>query len=467
MTIMPSFHSNKVKRPKVSIIEPRADFNGYNLLRLPLMGHLYLGTILKQRGHDVRNYSESLRPVFHPRRGILERRIIESDVVGISIMTPTANRGYAIADAVRKANPKARIIIGGSHATALPHEALEHADMVVTGEGEGRIIEAVESDDTGIIQGERVKNLDELPVVDLKLLQGFRPGLLSLTPIATSRGCPFDCAFCSVTKMFGRQYRFRSCESVLDELERRVQAGYTKYFFYDDNYAANKGRTKSLLEGILRRNLKIRWVCQARVDIAHDDELLDLMKRTGCITVALGVESVNPRTLKDYNKHQSVSDIVNCIMKLKAHGIRALCMFVLGSDSDTPLTIRETVRFLKRWKPRYAQFSVLCPLPGTRHYDEMDAAGRIWTRNWSYYDGSHVVTYPKNFTPAELLSQVRGAWKQFYALPWVAGYAASRYLLKRWERINKKYLCHLPAVKKPERVRETVLESVGDRRMLG
>ncbi len=100
------------------------------------------------------------------------------------------------------------------------------------------------------------------------------------------------------------------------------------------------------------------------------------MRRTGCVTVALGVESVNPRTLVDYNKHQSVPDIVNCIMKLKAHDIRALCMFVLGGDSDSPLSIRETTRFLKRWKPRYAQFSILCPFPGTRYYDEMNKVFR-------------------------------------------------------------------------------------------
>ena len=463
---MPIVHTHppsRLKRQKVSFIEPCADFNGYNFVRLPLLGHLSLGTILKNNGHDVRCYSENLRKVYHHRHGITEKRILESDVVGISIMTPTANRGYAIADAIRKANPKARIIIGGSHATALPDEALRHADAVVTGEGEERILEAVEGDETGIIRGARIRNLDDLPVVDLKLLQGFHPGLLSLTPIATSRGCPFDCSFCSVTQMFGRRYRFRSNEPVLDELEMRTKAGFTKFFFYDDNFAADKTRTKKLLEGMLRRNIRIYWACQARVDIARDDELLDLMKRTGCVSVALGVESVNPRTLEDYNKKQSVADVVNCIVKLKAHKIRTLCMFVMGSDSDTPLTMRETVRFLKRWKPRYAQFSILFPIPGTRFYDQMLREGRIWTRNWSLFDGGHVVTYPKNFTPIQLLEQVRWTWKQFYALPWLAGYSVFRYFLWRWERINRKYLLHLPSVKPPEELRAAPLVGASER----
>jgi radical SAM superfamily enzyme YgiQ (UPF0313 family) len=467
MTAAQSTHTHGPKKVKVSFIEPRADFNGFNLVRLPLMGHLQLGTILKQHGYDVRNYSENMRKVFHPRHGVIEKHILDSDVVAISIMTPTANRGYAIADAVRKANPRARVIIGGSHASALPEEALEHADMVVTGEGEGRILEAVEGGATGIIQGEQVKNLDELPMIDLRLLQGYRPGLLSLTPIATSRGCPFDCSFCSVTKMFGRRCRFRSVESVLDELERRVAAGYAKFFFYDDNFSADKVRTKKLLEGVLRRGLKFSWVCQARVDIARDDELLDLMKRTGCVVVALGVESVNPRTLVDYNKRQSVADIVNCIVKLKAHGVRPLCMFVLGSDSDSALSIRETARFLKRWKPRYAQFSILCPLPGTRFYDEMNVSRRIWTKNWSLYDGSHVVTYPKNFTPVQLIEQTKWAYKQFYAMPWVAGYLVSRLFLKRWERVNKKYMCHLPTVKPPQGIWQLAAQEEMAGKMLG
>ncbi|RKY29247.1 MAG: hypothetical protein DRP79_00910 [Planctomycetota bacterium] len=452
MTTAQPARPSHAKRQKVSFIEPCADFNGYNLVRLPLLGHLYLGAILKRNGHDVRCYSENLRRVYHHRRGITEKRILESDAVGISIMTPTANRGYAIADAVRKANPKVRIIIGGSHATALPDEALRHADAVVTGEGESKILEAVNSDTKGIIRGERVQNLDDLPIVDLKLLQGFRPKLLRLTPIATSRGCPFDCSFCSVTQMFGRRYRFRSNELVLEELERRTKAGFTNFFFYDDNFAADKTRTKKLLEGMLRRNIHIYWACQARVDIARDDELLDLMRRTGCVTVALGVESVNPRTLVDYNKKQSVTDVVNCIVKLKAHEIRALCMFVMGSDSDTSLTVRETVRFLKRWKPRYAQFSILFPIPGTRFYDRMLREKRIWTRNWSLYDGSHVVTYPKNFTPIQLLDQVRWIWKQFYSMPWLTGYSVFRYFLWKWERINKKYLLYLPTVKTPKRL---------------
>jgi radical SAM superfamily enzyme YgiQ (UPF0313 family) len=467
MTAAHPANTPNMKRQKVCFIEPKADFNGFHIMRMPLMGHLYLGTILKQHGYDVRNYSECIKPVWHPRRGIIESHILDCDVVALSLMTPTANRGYAIADAVRKANPKARIIIGGSHASALPEEAIEHADMVVVGEGEKRILEAVESDEAGIIKGEQMQNLDELPMMDLRLLHGFRPKWLSVTPIATSRGCPFDCSFCSVTKMFGRKCRFRSVESVLDEMARRVEAGYRNFFFYDDNFSADKERTKKLLEGILRRGLKLWWSCQSRVDIAHDDELLDLARRSGGALVCLGVESVNPNTLKDYNKRQSVSEIVNCIVKLKAHKMRALCMFVLGSDSDSPLTIRETVRFLKRWQPRYAQFSILVPLPGTKFRQQMEAEGRIWSNNWSYYDGTHVVTYPKNFSPMQLLDHTRWTFKQFYAMPWVGGYAVSRFLIKRWERINRKYLLHLPTVKVPEQMARGMARTDDERKMSG
>ncbi|MFH1549603.1 MAG: radical SAM protein [Planctomycetota bacterium] len=440
----------------VSFVEPQASFNAYKIFRLPLLGSLQLGTILKGRGHDVKVFSESLKTIYHPRKGLLDKRLEKSDVVGISIMTSTARRGYEIADVIRKRNPKTRIIIGGSHASARPEEALKHADLVVCGEGESAIKDAVEGNSTGIVRGERVADLDSLPTLDFSLLKNFVRGPLNLMPIATSRGCPFDCTFCSVTKMFGRRYRFRSPELVLTELVRRVKEGERVFFVYDDNFAADKDRTRQLMEGMLSKRLKkIKWAVQARVDIGRDGELLDLMARAGCTTVLLGMESVNSQTLNTYNKRQSIQDIVRCINNLHKRRIKVHGMFVLGSDNDTPQTIRDTLRFCKRMKIGYAQFSVLTPLPGTQLYDQLEAEKRIWTKNWTLYDGTHVVFFPQSFSVTQLQYWVEWAWKRFYDIHSPLKFLVSRYLLKRWEQVNKSFLCHLPRVRKPRHLLES------------
>ena len=184
---------------KIVLIEPAAsEANVYSKLHMPLLGPIYLGTILKNKGHEVEIYNEDIyRPDYSK---------LNADIIGISILTSTAKRGYEIA----KKFPKEKVIIGGIHASLLPHEALEFARQVVVGEAEDVIIDIVEGKRTEpIVYGEPIQNLDNLPHPDFSLIKGNRfPGLI--TSVSTSRGCPFDCTFCSVTKVFGRKYRFRS-----------------------------------------------------------------------------------------------------------------------------------------------------------------------------------------------------------------------------------------------------------------
>ena len=233
---------------KISLIEPKTPFfNFYSpvIHVLPLMGPLYLGTILKNNGHDVTIYNENMTDIDL-------NRIKESDVLGLSMMTSTAPRGYEIARKYKELNPKGRVLIGGSHATFLPEEAAEYADHVVTGEGEGLICDLVNyGSDERIIAGSPVENLDDLPYPDFSLMAGVKKRL-KITPVSTSRGCPFDCTFCSVTAMFGRKYRFRSTESVMEEISRFK---HRKMFFYDDNFDANKKRTRELLEKMIERKV--------------------------------------------------------------------------------------------------------------------------------------------------------------------------------------------------------------------
>jgi radical SAM superfamily enzyme YgiQ (UPF0313 family) len=428
---------------KVILLEPRSDFNAYSRFVFPLLGPLYLGTILKDKGHQVKVFSEGVvGDVMRGKENILRPELLQADVVGISAMTTTANRGYSIADAIRRARPKTRIIFGGPHASMMYAEALEYGDAVVVGEAEDVITDVVEDPSrTGVVLGSAVEDLNSLPFPDFDLMDGLDRAL-TYVPISTSRGCPYDCTFCSVTKMFGRKYRFRDPENILEEIRLRSKAGFDRFFFYDDNFAAHLGRTKKLLKGIQQESLIRKWTAQTRADIARNDELLHLMSGANCHAVLIGLESINPKTLDAYCKRQTVDDIKECISAVHHHGVNVHGMFVLGSDDDDMDTIHETVRFCRDARVDTAQFSTLFPIPGTPLYDRLEKEDRIFTKNWSLYDGAHVVFYPSKMTPLELMLGVRSAWSEFYSfnLRKLRTFLASRYLLMKWKASNRDYL---------------------------
>ncbi len=206
---------------KIVFIEPRSsEANIYSKIAMPLLGPIYLGTILKNRGHQVEIYKEDIRTHDYPK--------LQADVIAISILTSTAKRGYEIA----RKFPKEKVIIGGVHASLLPDEAIKFARQVVVGEAEEVILDIIEGKiKEPIVYGKSVKNLDDLPYPDFSLIKGYKEPPL-VTPISTSRGCPFDCSFCSVTKLFGRKYRFRSAENIIQEL---ISRNAKQFFFCDDN----------------------------------------------------------------------------------------------------------------------------------------------------------------------------------------------------------------------------------------
>jgi radical SAM superfamily enzyme YgiQ (UPF0313 family) len=248
---------------KIALVEPRFPVNVYFFLtKLPLLGNLFLGTILKNKGHQVKVFKEDMVRVYNDKTDELHQDLRSADLVGITAITHTANRAYRIADAVKRQNPKAKVIMGGPHPSALPDEALQHADQVCVGEGENVILNMVEGGGTGgIVKGSRV-NMDTLPILDLSILQGYRRkhGKINMlhAPIMASRGCPHDCIFCSVTQMFGRRYRIRDADLVMEEVMTRYREGFRHAFFYDDNFAASPEKTKIFLEKLIRADLDLQ-----------------------------------------------------------------------------------------------------------------------------------------------------------------------------------------------------------------
>ena len=408
---------------KIRLIEPAPpsvtilSYGFYPRLGLPL-----IGAALKAAGHDVRIYCPQAAPIDRDD-------VSTADLVGISTTTSTAPSAYALADNLRAIGLP--VIIGGPHPTFVPEDALPHADFVARGEGgDGLMLELIESlsgeRELESIRGlsfwrdghavhnelrERCADLDSLPVPDLSLIVGAER--IWETPIMTSLGCPFDCTFCTVTMMFGREYRFRSPESVIAELEARRPK---RVFFYDDNFAANKRRLKKLLGMMIDRGLTTRWMAQVRTDVARDEELLTLMERSGCNRLALGFESVDQTTLDGYAKSQTVQDITDAIAALHRHGIKCHGMFVVGADSDTARTARDTVAFAEKHGIDSLMLNVLTPGLGTKQYEMMNAGARVFEERWQFYDGQHVIFEPQNMSPVELQTGVVRGYRHFYSL---------------------------------------------------
>lgn len=411
-----------MKVRKVTLIEPKAPgYHVYSRIALPRLGMPLLGAMLKSRGCDVTVYCQDIS-------GVDLDDMRRSDLVGISTTTSTAPEAYRLADKARDAGIPT--MLGGSHVTFLSDEALQHADYCVRGEGEETLLELVEAIESGsepvgikglsYRRGEEVIHnpdrglicdLDSLPFPDLSLIKENEK--IGMTPVATSRGCPFGCSFCSVTRMFGKGYRFRSVDNVIEELKH---LNPEKVFFYDDNFTANRGHTKELLEKMLSTGVTPMWTAQVRAEIARDKELLRLMKKSNCYFVYIGLESVNPDTLKEFKKQQVVEEIVESIRVIHEHGIMIHGMFVLGAEKDTVRTAQQMVEFALKNKIDTVQIASLTPLPGTPIFQKMESEGRLLTRDWSLYDGLHVVYRPNNMTPYEMQKAVIMATKKFYSI---------------------------------------------------
>ncbi|MBU0503551.1 MAG: radical SAM protein [Candidatus Omnitrophota bacterium] len=421
---------------KIVLIEPAAtEANVYSKLHLPLLGPVYLGTILKDRGHQVEIYNED---IYQP-----DYSLLDADLIGISILTSTARRGYEIA----RKFPKEKIVLGGVHASLLPEEALAFAGQVVVGEAEDVIADIAEGRiKDRIVQGRPVQDLDKLPYPDFSLIKSYKPNSFSVVPVSTSRGCPFDCTFCAVTKVFGREYRFRSAENVMLELSSR---GSRPLFFCDDNFTAHPERARTLLK-LMLKNKTGKWACQVRCDAARDNELLGLMSKAGCSVVCVGFESVNTKTLQSYKKKQTLEDIVNAIRSFHKKKIKIHGMFVLGGDDDTRKTVWDTLKFAIKQKIDTMQMMILTPLPGTRVYDDLKAQKRIFNFDWSLYDGQHVVFSPKLLSAKQLQLDVMKAYTKFYSLSRLFSLlikfrfrnALFRFIgyriIKNWKRRNRK-----------------------------
>lgn len=337
----------------------------------------------------------------------------QTDLVGITALTVTAQRAYEIADIFRAKGVK--VVLGGIHPSVRPEEAGQHADAVVIGEAEGvwpKVIEDFKANQLQRVYQQRERpSLVGLPLPRRDL---FAKGAYYVrNTLSTTRGCPYSCTFCSVTSFFGHTYRCRPVEEVCREIET---LGKKKFIvFLDDNIVGNPKFAKELFRALIP--YKIKWVAQASVTIARDDELLKLAAASGCISLFIGFESISPASLAAVGKRMNVVDEYESVIKrIHSHGIAIHGLFIFGFDEDDEGVFQRTVHFAQQMRLETAQFDYLTPYPGTALGESMDNAGRVVTKDWARY-GYELLFEPRLMTRETLQSGHDWVWCEFYSLP--------------------------------------------------
>lgn len=352
-------------------------------------------------------------------------RLPKPDLVGITAFTSQAPRAYEIAAIYRAMGTP--VVIGGIHATFCRDEALEHADAVVTGEAEsvwGRALKDARHHTLRRVYEGGSGALDAIPPARHDLLQGS----YYFGSVQTTRGCPLNCTFCSVTAFNGGTFRHRPVEDVIREL-RLIHEKVI--LFVDDNLIGTRedhlAYSKDLFRAMIREGLTRPWVCQATINFADDEETLDLAARAGCQGVFIGFESPAPEGLMALGKKfnlQKGRDFGASVRRIQQAGICVIGSFILGIDTDRRGAGERAARAAKEYGIDAANLLILTPLPGTKLYAQMEREGRIqsnhYPQDWKYYTLTYPVARYRRLTWAELVDEVDQFNDRFYSFPQIA-----------------------------------------------
>ena len=389
---------------KVLLIQP------YHKSNVKTRGKIYMSQLtlplmaaLTPARHDVAVLDENVDPIDFDAR---------VDVVGITALTPTAPRAYEIADEFRRRGVK--VVMGGVHPSLMADEAAVHADSVVIGESEGVWPQLLADLENGgvkpVYRADEKPDLAGLPIPLRGLMK--ENAYLNIPKVETSRGCPYRCSFCSTTVFYGPRMRFRPVEDVIAEVKA---ANHRFVFFTDNNITANRGYAKRLFKALAP--LGIYWLSQGSIDMAGDDELMELAQASGCAGMLVGFESLSEENIVSMGKKASnrVAEYEEKIKKLHSHQIGLIGCFVLGFDGDDKTVFEKTVNFIQRNNIDCPQLTVLTPYPGTALREQLESEGRILHSRWEKYDVGNVVFRPKQMSPEELQAGFNWACEQVYS----------------------------------------------------
>src|SRR5690242_16013853 len=419
------------------------------------MPHLWMFLLqtLTPPGHEVLLIDGNARPIDEATmtRFVQEQKI---GLVGIGGMTRMIAKAYRMADAVRAAGVP--VVMGGPHVTEEPDEALgrgggqRHADAVALGEADETWPQIVSDAARGQLReiyqprdefGQERKptlqrypsipwesmDLDQfniVPKVMAPLLRRVGGGWATfrIIPVESGRGCPYGCEFCTVTGFFGDSIRFRSNESVVDELLRlkaraRSEDGQMVVFFIDDNFAINIKRTKSLLRDIIAAGAQVHWIAQISANLLRDTEFLDLIAASGGRWIFIGMESIDPANLASVNKGFNKPGEYSAILQnLADRNIYAITSFIFGMDNDTPGVAERTLQQIRTWPPGLPVFGLLTPLPATPLYKRLEEQGRLTRpKHWQEFLPFTMAHTPLKMTIEEAHAELNYGWAQAYS----------------------------------------------------
>jgi radical SAM superfamily enzyme YgiQ (UPF0313 family) len=351
------------------------------------------------------------------------RRSGKPDLAALTVWTAPAPNAYRVADEYRRRGVP--VVLGGVHASLLPGEAGRHADSVVCGEAD-QVFATVLADAAagrlqplyqGAFQGmENVPmNHEWADIYKQWPLTRYAP----LNTLQTTRGCRFNCDFCSVIRINGRGSRHSPVDRVIEEVKVLKKVGqhagdFAYVFFLDDDMAADLDYTVELAEAILRAGVKFTWGAQASIGLARNAEVLDLVGRAGLRAVFTGFESVSRESLIECNKKNRPSEFAELIAKIHRRGIAIEGGFIFGFDHDRPDVFEHTAEFVDRIDCDVAHFSILTPYPGTHTFSRMYAEGRITTFDWRNYNLYQPVHEPAQMTAQQLHDGLRRVYRIFY-----------------------------------------------------
>lgn len=341
------------------------------------------------------------------------------DLVGITLMTPLAPRAYEIADEFRKRG--VTVVMGGMHVNARPEEVLEHSDAIVIGEAEQVWPQLIDDFKKGTLKRiyklDGYTNLDTLIPMKRDLLN--KNKYVPVEFLETTRGCPFGCHFCSVTKFFGGKYRTRSVDDVVKEIAT-LKPSTSRFsiknvvFFVDDNIIGDRNHARELFEKI--KPYKLNWLGQASMNLAKDDQLLSLARESGCMGLLIGFESLSDEVLKDVGKKPNVTaEYLSAIRKIQSYKIGIMGSFMFGFDQDDETVFNRYWEFIRQSGLEAVYLGIMTPYPGTRFFDELDKEGRIFDYDWCNYDTSHVVFHPKQMSSEKLSRGYQWAFRKTYS----------------------------------------------------
>ena len=429
-------------------------YNPDNGVTRNFMPHLWMFLLqaLTPPGHEVLLIDGNAQPMDEDgvARFVREHNI---GLVGIGAMTRMIAKAYRVADAVRATGVP--VVMGGPHVTEEADEALgrsggpRHADAVALGEADETWPKIVEDAARGKLKdlyapvdefGQERKptlqpypsipwdtiNLDQfnlVPKIAKGMLQrlGAGWGTFRIIPVESGRGCPYGCEFCTVTGFFGDSIRFRSNQSVVDELlllkaRARSEGGQIAVFFIDDNFAINIKRTKSLLRDIIAAGAQVHWVAQISANLLRDEELVDLIAASGGKWVFIGMESIDPANLASVNKgFNKPGEYAAVLERLAQRNVYAITSFIFGMDNDTPGVAERTLQEIRTWPPGLPIFGLLTPLPATPLYKRLEAAGRLTRpKHWQEFIPFEMAHTPLRMTIAEAHAEVKYGWASSY-----------------------------------------------------